>query len=424
MGHYLEEYTQNNKDFPYVKYKQLQKQLSASLENWVEIKRHLEAGSVNASLVSESRRGFMDFLQAVKYMCQETWATFDVIIISCGVLLIFLSLLTGWLLTKNIEAEGSSKNTPEKWFAFSTLLSSVLLLIFFSILPDLSPVSVAVVMLLPPTVYIMSQVPSYRKWKVILKNSIFFSVLTSAVIFVTVVHFLGAFSNSYIVHEDAVVSFLSQSLIWTVLYFGCQFSERLKPKKEIQRSRLTKTEPVQFLTDYRFWLFCACIVVNTALRLGHNFWRCREEQWSCETSAFTMPISAITNAHVYKNVRYFTSVICLFAIPYVLHVWLRHLGNLNGHSVGVICARYIIPLMSVCVSLYWAFTCLSSPVLEKLPAWQHMLFPLATYALLICCTLALFVNPLCIYQSEKVMYAEKDKRVIPQVIYISILLYC
>ena len=214
------------------------------------------------------------------------------------------------------------------------------------------------------------------------------------------------FSNSFVVFEDALVSFLIPTILCVLFY---QMSRDLAKTHLVDdrsfsaaSSKKTRFDIMRFITSPRCLMFLAMALLNLCIRLAYIFRGCREEQWTCEISQFLLPLSSLTNDLAgYKNIRYFFSVIAMVSIPAAVHKWLRYHGNLNGFAPAVMITLYAVPVCSVCMCLYWALQGLPENLLNSMPVWQIVSLPRIVYILSALSLVVVVIKPLCIYVYER-----------------------
>lgn len=227
------------------------------------------------------------------------------------------------------------------------------------------------------------------------------SFLSSNFSSLCMIFYVGAlFSNSYIVFEDSLVSFLIPTILCVIFY---QISRDLskmhysedKPFVAVKKS---KFDILRTVSSHRGLLILILVVLTSLIRLSSIFRACREEQWTCEISQFLRPLSALTDDLIgYKNLRYFLSVISIVCIPVSVQKWMRHYGNLNGLAPAVMVNLYAIPVCAVCVCLFWALQGLPANVLDSMPVWQVVTLPRVVFILGGLSLLLVIIKPLCLF---------------------------
>ncbi|XP_065146542.1 GPI ethanolamine phosphate transferase 3 [Paramisgurnus dabryanus] len=209
-------------------------------------------------------------------------------------------------------------------------------------------------------------------------------------------------SDSYVIYEGHVVTFLLLTLSvyvplrlnWDGLLVPLPPPDTQKPpllRQAALPSSVVKREANVLLV----WLG----VLVGSLYLSLSFHNCREEQGSCQPSAFLFPLSRVQDSQL-RNVYYVLSVASLVACACLLHRWLRHYGNLNSSRVTVISACYILPLACVGMGLHWAVSATPEDTfrnLSELIGLAHVLLPRAIFCLLCLGLLLLWVDPMTVF---------------------------
>ncbi|XP_015218948.2 GPI ethanolamine phosphate transferase 3 isoform X1 [Lepisosteus oculatus] len=203
------------------------------------------------------------------------------------------------------------------------------------------------------------------------------------------------FSDSYVIAEGRVATFLLFTL-------GVSIPVRLNWDGQLLSLMPDTQKPYPSQSSIRreslTLLGCLGFLV-VSLYLSLSFHGCREEQGSCEPSPFLAPLSRIQDGQL-RNLRYFLSVASLVAWAYLVRSWLRHYGNLNSPSPAVFTARWVLPLVTMSVVMYWAVS--STPEesfrnLQELIGLSLLVLPRAAYALLGTGVALVLLNPLTVY---------------------------
>jgi phosphatidylinositol glycan class O len=228
------------------------------------------------------------------------------------------------------------------------------------------------------------------------KTSIAIGFLSASSSLLLFVYSASLFSNSYVVNEDSVSSFFSQSLL---LLHGWELARALL-RRESKAGRTQSRRKVLFdffrhLTSPTALLVMILSLAAGCLRLSHVFFACREEQRDCITPSLLRSLSVLAEVTAsQRNLRYFISVVVVIAIPVFWQKWMRHHGNLTGFAPGVLWVSYGLPLSAVCLCLYWALQALP-PGLHPSPQ-QMVALPRVLYALSALCLVIFLLKPLCI----------------------------
>ncbi|XP_028319094.1 GPI ethanolamine phosphate transferase 3 [Gouania willdenowi] len=163
-------------------------------------------------------------------------------------------------------------------------------------------------------------------------------------------------SDSYVIAEGRVVTFLALSL---ALYIPVHLNWKgllLPPSHDSLKCAgplpSMVVSPSAVRKESSTLLGCLGLLVGS-FYLSLSFHGCREELGSCQPSLFLSPLSRLQDSRL-KNLHYVLAVAALCLWTFLLRRWLCHYGNLNASGVTVFTARWILPLLSVCLGLHWA----------------------------------------------------------------------
>uniref|UniRef100_UPI0037E7D369 GPI ethanolamine phosphate transferase 3 n=1 Tax=Semicossyphus pulcher TaxID=241346 RepID=UPI0037E7D369 len=209
-------------------------------------------------------------------------------------------------------------------------------------------------------------------------------------------------SDSYVIAEGRVVTFLVFSL---ALYIPIHLNwdglllppshDPLKPAGLLPAAALS---PSTVRKESSTLLACLGVLVGS-LYLSLSFHGCREEQGSCRPSPFLSPLSRLQDAQL-KNLHYILSVCSLGLWTYLLRRCLRHYGNLNSSGGTVFTARWILPLLSVCLGLHWAVSATpedSFRNLAELISLAQLALPRTAFFLLGLGMFLIWLDPLTVF---------------------------
>ncbi|XP_024155494.1 GPI ethanolamine phosphate transferase 3 [Oryzias melastigma] len=209
-------------------------------------------------------------------------------------------------------------------------------------------------------------------------------------------------SDSYVIAEGRVVTFLVFSL---VLYIPIQLNwngRLLPPSPDPLKSAgllpPSALSPSTVRKESATLLGCVGLLICT-LYLSLSFHGCREEQGSCQPSSFLYPLSRMQDNQL-KNLHYVLSVISLGIFTYLLRRFLCHYGNLNSSGGTVFTARWILPLLSVCLGLHWAVSATSEDSfrnLAELIRVAQLALPRAAFCLLGLGLSLIWLDPITVF---------------------------
>lgn len=209
-------------------------------------------------------------------------------------------------------------------------------------------------------------------------------------------------SDSYVIAEGRAVTFLLFSL---ALYIpirlnwdGLLLPPSPDPLKAAGLLPAAALSPSTVRRESSTLLACLGLLVGS-LYLSLSFHSCREEQGSCQPSPFLSPLSRLQD-HQLKNLHYVLSVCSLGLWTYLLRRCLRHYGNLNSSGGTAFVARWLLPLLYVCLVLHWAVGATpedSFRNLAELISLAQLALPWAAYCLLGLGLLLIWLDPLTVF---------------------------
>lgn len=219
---------------------------------------------------------------------------------------------------------------------------------------------------------------------------------------VTLLRCASLLSDSYVIAEGRAVTFLVFSL---ALYIpirlnwdGLLLPPSPDPLKAAGLLPAAALSPATVRKESSTLLGCLGLLVGS-LYLSLSFHGCREEQGSCQPSPFLSPLSRLQDNQM-KNLHYALSVCSLGLWTYLLRRCLRHYGNLNSSGGTVFTARWILPLLSVCLALHWAVSATpedSFRNLAELISLAQLALPRAAFFLLGVGLLLIWLDPLTVF---------------------------
>lgn len=341
-----------------------------------------------------------EYLKLLRNSCIEIWVQFDSNLMSQGLLLIFSTLFFIYIFTSGMPEERINKIFESAFLKISI------------------PTNIAIT-ILTYTLYLLKLIDDF-------KNTVFFLNGTVSVIFLVILviqnwdvitttwykkkrntisryliriilllTFIGLFSNSYVVEEDKVLSFLLITVVWLlILFIGDENSSSTIENTEKKNRKSINSYKNKII------LFTLGFIICLAIRLSTYFWRCREEQVRDSCTLFGK-IGSLTSSSS-ERILLIVGLIGLALYITIVRIWLRNCGNLSGLSPSVTLARYCPILMVICIGAYW--------VLQRLPkdsrvkftlTWQMNAFPLVVYSCVILGLITLFAKPLQVFLLPK-----------------------
>lgn len=209
-------------------------------------------------------------------------------------------------------------------------------------------------------------------------------------------------SDSYVIAEGRVVTFLVFSLaLYIPIHLnwdGLLLPPSHDPLKAAGLVPSAALSPSTVRKESSTLLACLGLLIGS-LYLSLSFHGCREEQGSCQPSPFLSPLSRLQDNQL-KNLHYVLSVCSLGLWTYLLRRCLRHYGNLNSSGGTVFTARWILPLLSVCLAVHWAVSATpedSFRNLAELISLAQLALPRAAFLLLGLGLFLIWLDPLTVF---------------------------
>ncbi|GAB1606203.1 GPI ethanolamine phosphate transferase 3-like [Argonauta hians] len=355
--------------------------------------------------LSHLKNNYVRFISETKEMCQHSWAKFDVSQILLGLFLMYFAIFVNIYFLKLSSVKDNPYPKPVIFLLCAILIISSLCLaqtyfkdsFLFSIPSLMILLDVAI---LAPIIYLVitkNKIASLSSLKKLF-NPFNYDLVTVCSYLTTAIFMAGFFSNSYVVYEDRITVFL---ILTQLCFYFIQIQRKLLHDKTLHHrdggNKRNKSINIAYVFIHpAFIVFLMVSIFCVMLRFSASFRACREEQWTCIQSMFTIPLSSLSSNGT-KNLRYFFSVACIITIIVVSHQWLRFYGNLNSNATTVLFYRYGFPAAALCIGLDWAVQGLPDKVLHNLPYIQHVILARLVYVLLFSSMLFFTFNPLCVH---------------------------
>lgn len=243
--------------------------------------------------------------------------------------------------------------------------------------------------------------------------------LLSPAVFIFLLRCASLLSDSYIIAEGRVVTFLVFSLALYVPIHLNWNGYLLPPSYDSQKPSALLLPPHALpssIVRKEASTLMACIgLVIGSLFLSLYFHGCREEQGACQPSQFLSPLSRMQDDKL-KNLQYVLSIAALALYTYLIRSWMRNYGNLNASSVTVFTANWILPMLSICLGLHWAVGGTpedSFKNLSELIGLAQLALPRAAYCLLTLGLFLILLDPLTVFVKAKTSTQNKMSSRLP-----------
>lgn len=335
----------------------------------------------------------VEYLTLAKAMCEEIWATFDVIEMVAGLMLMVVAVTNTFVIILSLTKHEYIQN----YFIKGNV---IMILIIITSMSLKYFIGAPVISFLPA---LFAGVVVVFHCSKISSLSLFAASKDKIPILIFTFVCLGTFSNSFVVHEDSLIAFF----LTTLIVFGTLRVLFVHKNKTFENGRIVNLDKLSVVSSVIAIVLCVCSCIS--VRVGQSYYRCREEQHSCVPTNAFQQLSSLDHSH--QNSRYFIGVLALTAIVYAPKTWLSHCGNLNGSRTAVFVARYCGVFSALMVAFHWA--------MEVVPKLTHTNYPprivFATALLLL---IFIFWKPLMVFQQQQkqrnVSQFSNSKQVIPE----------
>lgn len=334
-----------------------------------------------------------DFLQLARSMCSSVWAQFDLSSMLVGLAIFSLALI---VIVFEITSSLQTNWTGISMFGGFTIIGTTILVhLYYPLITSIRgyECSILIIIVIMSALYFILTLQNHQYKKCIAMK--YMLDCEHLPVIVVALMFAVFFSNSYVVCEDSVVSFLTISLLGYKALFS---NLDRKQGKRIERKSKQKSLPFPW---YRFRSIVLAVVSGVCIRAFTMFKKCREEQWWCAPTDVFRSLSDIStsssNYTSFKSWRFFISIICVWALILSFQWLLRRAGNLNGFLPAVMCATYAPAIMGICICFYWALQCLPSTLFGHILQQYEVVLPNVVFIVAALCIIVLLLRPLCIY---------------------------
>ena len=348
------------------------------------------------------------YLTQVRQMCEEVWVQFDSVLMFHGLALTFISGSFIFLLVEGIPADEMRVIFSGSFLVtvFGSIALTAVGIIICNFLEIIENLEISLYFSTELVSVVIMFIVIFRNWFTILSQIHAKSKLVDFTFFagriMVIFSLAGLFSNSYIVEDARVLSYLLLSMAWLLVY-SC------KPPLKSETAGRGKTSEKQswfsksLIPPVHVKLIMSAVLLSILIRLSEYFWLCREEQMDCESSVSQKAhlFASVMNLR-YCNSQCLLTLICLALFVTVARIWLRSCGNLVGFSPTVMLSRYSPTLIVVCTGGYWVLQSLPKDTRSKLfLPWQVQFLPWIIYGVVGIALLMLFIQPLSIFMVPK-----------------------
>uniref|UniRef100_UPI00398ED1EE GPI ethanolamine phosphate transferase 3 isoform X2 n=1 Tax=Pristiophorus japonicus TaxID=55135 RepID=UPI00398ED1EE len=432
VNRFLESYSYAAKDLPMKKLKYLKELFSTAMVEYNDLVTNLH---ISEKFVPDQDHHIrfqkllimlQRYLRETKEMCQESWARFNPAHMLCGIVLLAATCAHCFLVSETASTfESLYKRLllyPVIWSLIAGLTVNIWMLISGIMV---EPLIICCWMAIGSHVGFhwnfwrskrnndhvankLTKSPNaatQQKWKSWLK---FFVPLG-----IPLLRCVAMFSNSFVVTEGQVVSFLLKSIVtFTVL--------KLKWDGKLTSYSLNTTFVPELQKNpgsisYKresFYLIGFLVVFLLCVLFSNNFYNCREELANCEPSSFLKPLSTLNNSQE-RNFHYILSISSLAVLVYLIRKWFLHYGNLNSSHLVVFFVRLGFPFIVFCLFCYWAVSAVpeeTSMKLRDLTKKIAVVVPAIVFGLIITGFLIVLWNPITVFIKDS---GQSDETCVP-----------
>ncbi|XP_011872459.1 PREDICTED: GPI ethanolamine phosphate transferase 3 isoform X2 [Vollenhovia emeryi] len=366
-------------------------------------------------------RDTRDYFKLLKDTCSEVWVQFDSGLISKGLLLMFCSLFFFYLFITGIPESRMCdifKSSFLQCAIIANLLTAVITTCLFllDVLEELRNTTFFVTGAVSIGLLVIVIAQNWDVISMCWYDHRRIKLLTYVARIILLLTVCGLFSNSYIVEEDRVLSFLFVTLV-CLLIFDLRKNE---PDGASERkTRFANSRPTR--SNFRSLVLIIGLLACASVRLSHYFWRCREEHLQRDCSIFaTGKVGWSTMPNNWERALLAVLLASVILALYVVIVrsWLQGCGNLTGFAPSVIVGQYFPIIVIVCMGCYW--------ILQKFPkfgkpklalSWEINTLPNLVYFFCVLAILVLYYRPLSVYllpKKRESIDVYRDENIVPQ----------
>ncbi|GAB1865544.1 GPI ethanolamine phosphate transferase 3 [Camponotus japonicus] len=360
------------------------------------------------------------YFKLLKDTCSEVWVQFDSGLISKGLLLMFCSLFFFYLFITGIPENRMCdifKSSFLQCAIIANLITAAITtcLFLFNVLEELrnttffatGAISIGLLVIVIAQNWDVISMCWYDHRRIKL-----LTYVTRIILLLTV---CTLFSNSYIVEEDEVLSFLFVTLVF-LLIFNLRKSDSDSTFEKKTRFMSKPSKP-----NFRTIVLVVGLLACISVRLSHYFWRCREEHLQRECSILAtgkVDWSTVSNNWKHALFAVLLALIILASYVVIVRLWLQSCGNLTGWAPSVIAGQYCPIIVSVCMGCYWVLQKFPKCIKPKLSlSWEINILPNVVYFFCVLAIITLYYRPLSIYllpKKKESIDLYRDENIVPR----------
>lgn len=350
-------------------------------------------------------------LRQILSTCRELWVKFDATQMSQGLLVTFFAVFLPFVLISNTPAGKLSNIFTIKELGYTYLLNLAAGVFGYRYYRNFSfkTEEHAVIFFTNVISTLILVFHMAQNWYTIAiswsKVKRFANMPTRAILIILM---SICYSNSFVVNEGHVLSYLLVCVIILMAYELLQKSIRVDFK--------TKFKPQQFIKSTAFKLLLACVLAVCLIRFATTFFRCREEQGDCMDFTTNSSAGSFSLKKPSSAKSYFISIVIVVLYTTLSRIYLRSCGNLTGTSVNILMARYGPTVASICTG---GHILLSNSSVKNVDRTHIDMMALIVYALLVVQVIVVTVSPLMVYvlpqKNKSTISVSRTDNIIPEI---------
>lgn len=227
-------------------------------------------------------------------------------------------------------------------------------------------------------------------------SSIVVNIREAISIVIWLVYVTSLLSNSFVVYEGSVTSFLLQTCLYVQFICIAHDYSTTSCSGWSKTSKKFSPDSKPSIRGHIFLLMFFSMASNFLLSVSRTFQTCREEQTNCTESWLLQQSTSEDDMVDHKKQQFLLSMLAVFATVVSIYQWLRKNGNANGRSPAIIAFKYIAFVSFLLVLAYW---CLKTGSKSSLKQLTSLALPVAklVYLSVFVSLIMIVVRPLCTF---------------------------
>lgn len=321
------------------------------------------------------------YISLVRQMCEDVWVQFDSQLMSRGLCLLIFLIFALHILFNGLPISRLSEIMDSSFVAnaYSFMLITACGCYIISFLSNEISLGLTIFLTTSIISYVLFAILIVQNWEAIALNfHESFKEYTFATRSLRYLLFLSVcvlFSNSYVVEESQILSFLLTTVVLILIIDTCT---------NMRQEKLA-------FNSIRMKLLMLGSVLMILIRVSNFYFRCRPEQTNC--SILDIKVLSI------DKTTCIVALISMALLTTLTRIWLKYCGNLVGFSPSVLISRYCPTILVVFIGGYWVLK--QMPRSSKTTPWQVDILPLSIYTVSVIALILYWMRPLCVYVLPK-----------------------